>query len=374
MLGVSEVAFGRFVTAYDTYEQYVQIVRDLASRYSKFASIERIGQSTHGRDMWMLKIATDPTLPVALNTVSIHPFEWAANYGLLRYARYLLESLANDGFAAKELLEGCQFWWVLSLCPDGFEVRGQQKNGINLVRNFPGVWEQCAPDILIPGLRGGIPKTAHGDTTLIARGPAPGSQPESQAFMQLLDRREVRFAALSDFHEAVTATSFLHQAERADGSIPHIPYHQELLEGVNASFNDRFRVQRNESFITLENLNHFVPNRVSGTMEYAARKGIPACVIEANGGDCTHYQTIRRIEYDAQIADQTLALQNGRLHRNRWATDQTVTLHLNRQPQTVECRLYDHTGQRVETTEEHHVTQIRREVPAGGCMRLRYPQ
>lgn len=356
LIGCSQVTFGRFLTAYPTYEQYVQVVSDLAQRYSRFASLEHIGHSTHGRDMWMLKIAPDPTRPVVLNTVSIHPYEWAANYGLLRYVRYLLEGLEGGGFVAKELLDGYQFWWVLSACPDGFEVRGQHKNLINLNRNFPGVWERAPEHHPVTG----------------GRGPAPASQPETRTLMALLERTDGRIAALADFHEAVSFNSFLHQFELDDGTIPDLRYHVELLEGCDRSFNDRFWIERDGRFLAVPELADFHPGQQTAWMGYCIERGVRGSVIEASGGDCTHYQTPRRIEYDVQVADQILAGQNGRLYRNRWGDDQAVTLNLARRPGRVECRLYDREGRCVGSSEERKVTQLTRDVPGGGCMRLRY--
>lgn len=92
----------------------------------------------------------------------------------------------------------------------------------------------------------------------------------------------------------------------------------------------------------------------------------------ATVGDGTHYRTIRRTEYAAQVAEQVLAAELGRLYRNPLGEDRTVTLELHRRPEQVECRLYDAAGKQVESTQETAPERITRVVPADGCLRLRY--
>ncbi len=371
LLGQSPVTFGRFVVPHPHYSEFVEALDAMTRRHAKFASMERIGQSVEGRDMHLVKIARRPNLPVVLLSNAIHPYEWAPIYGVLRYLRFLLERLETNGFEADELLDTHQVWWVPSACPDGFDNRCQQPSAINLNRNFPGGWEYAAEGTVHWGAYGS-PHTIEKIIPISLRGPAAASQPETRALMGLLDRTDGRVVTLADYHENVGTANFLHQYEAAGGHIPHADYHVELLEGICQSFAGRFFEQRDTSFYRVDHRDEFHPGRVCAWLGYAETKGVKGCVVEAAGGDCTHYRTIRRTEYAAQVTEQVLASECGRLIRNPWGEDREMTLHLRRRPAAVDCRLYDADGKRIESTQEIQPETVTRTVPAGGCMRLRF--
>ena len=369
LLGQSPVTFGRFTVPHAHYGEFIEALQGLAGRHPRFASMEPIGRSVAGRDLWLLKVAQQPDLPVVLLTCAIHPYEWAPIYGVLRYVRFLLERLEAGGWEAEELLARHQLWWVPSACPDGFDDRRQQPSAINLNRNFPGGWEEAAIGTAQWGTFGAPPSLVE-LSPISLRGPAPASQPETRALMSLFDRQE-RIASLADFHENTGPRNFLHQYEDESG-IYHPAYHVELLEGICQSFAGRFYEQRERSFAGIEHAAEFHPGRVCGWLRYAIEHGAKGCVVEATGGDCTHYRTIRRTEYAANVAEQALATELGRLYRNPWGEDRVVTLTLRRRPASAVCRLYDRDGRLVEETTEAAVETVTRAVPAGGCLRVRY--
>ena len=80
---------------------------------------------------------------------------------------------------------------------------------------------------------------------------------------------------------------------------------------------------------------------------------------------------MRRTEFAAQVAEQVLAQEEGRLYRNPWGCVQEVTMPLHRRPAAVRCRLYDAAGSLIEETIEQQPARIVRSVPPGGCLRLR---
>jgi len=114
------------------------------------------------------------------------------------------------------------------------------------------------------------------------------------------------------------------------------------------------------------------PGRICGWLGYAVGHGAKGCVVEVAGGDCTHYRTVQRTEYAAQVAEQVLASELGRLYRNPWGEDGEATLHLRQCPERVVCRLYDADSRPVEEASEERPEKITRAVPRGGCLRLRY--
>lgn len=318
-LGVSELRFGKFVTAAASYNTFMDAVRTVAGTAAG-TRLDRIGTSVGGQPLWLLKAAPNPQAPVVLFSCCVHPLEWAPAYGVLRYWHDLLRAFAAGDDQARRLLAACQLWWLPSVCPDGWETREQQPSGINLLRNFPGSWERCVPgETYYDGYnRRFAPAESE---PFVARGPAPGSQPETQAVMRVLDTPGVRWAAYADFHETTAFDSFLHPHEAADGSVADSAYHRDLAAAVARAFAKRFYAHGNAlarrpaladfgtySFRALRSLERPVPNPLSGTIAYAQAKGIRACIAECAGCDCTHYQTVRRTEYAALVAARVTRL------------------------------------------------------------------
>lgn len=370
-LGRSPVSFGRFVMPHRHYSEFVDALADLTRRHSRFAEMERIGRSVEGHDLWLLKIAQRPGLPAVLFSNAVHPYEWGPIYGVLRYLRFLLERLEAGGFEAGELLDQHQVWWVPCACPDGFANRRQQPTAINLNRNFPGGWEYAAPGQLHWGSYGS-PHHIEEISPISLRGPAAASQPETRAMMGLFDRKDAQIVTLADFHENTGTQNFMHQFEDEHGVIPDAEYHVELLEGVSQAFNDRFFEQRDDRFQAIRHSADFHPGRICAWLGYAVAHGAKGCVVESEGGDCTHYRTVHRTEYAAHVAEQVLASELGRLYRNPWGEECTVTFTLRRGPTRRTCRLYDADGRLAEDVPVDSLDTFTHTVPAGGCLRMRY--
>ncbi len=372
LLGKSPVTFGRFVVPHARYSDFIDELHAFTQHHPRFAAMEKIGRSVAGRDIWLVKIARDPEAPVVLLSNVVHPYEWAPIYGVWRYLRHLLEQMESGGWEAEELLDGRQVWWIPSVCPDGFDDRRQQPSAINLNRNFPGGWEHAAPGELNWGAFGS-PHAIEEIAPISLRGPGPGSQPETQALMALFHRGGPPIVTLADFHENVGIGNFLHQHEDAEGVIPHIDYHAELIEGVCHAFAGRYFEQRDKSFYKVDHNAEFSPGRVCGWLGYAVEHGAKGCVVEASGGDCTHYRTIRRTEYAAQVVEQVLAAEKGRLYRNPWGEERSVTLRLHRRPDNLVIRIYDAESRLVSTRQvAGSPDTITTSVPPGGCLRLRF--
>lgn len=314
-LGVSVPRFGKFVTATSGYDTFIDAVHTVAATCPD-GTVEPVGASVGGRPLWLFKTVVNPSAPVLFFSCGVHPLEWAPAYGVLRYIRQLLAAYAAGEEQAVCLLKACQIWWLPCVCPDGWETREQQPSGINLLRNFPGSWERCVPgETYYDGYNR---RFAVADSApLTARGPAPGSQPETQAVMQVLNSPGVRWAAYADFHETTAPDAFLHQHEANDGSLRDVVYHRGLAVAVAGAFSGRFYAHANAlarrpaladfstySFRALRCLERPVPNPLSGTVDYAQARGMPASLVECAGCDCTHYQTVRRTEFAALAADQ----------------------------------------------------------------------
>ena len=378
LLGRSPVTFGRFVVPPANYSELSAQLAALVQRHPRFASLETIGHSVEGKELLMVKIARRPGLPAVLLTNMMHPYEWAPTFGVLGYLRFLLDRLETGGFEADELLGQHQVWWVPCICPDGYANRCQQPSAINLIHNFPDGWSYAAA---------GHPRWgAYGQGNSLQTispiswpGPAPASQPETRALMALLNRPDGTVTTVVDFHENVSQRNFLHQVETLNGELRHLDYHAELTEGIRQAFLGRFYEYRegtrtgDGSFDVVGHEETFAPGWESSWQIHAMARGAKAVLVEAAGGDCTHYRTIRRTEHAAQMVEQVLAAELGRLIRNPWGEDRSVTVNPRRGLTSVLCRIFDRDGKLVEESIEPCTgNPLSRVVPAGGCLRLRY--
>ena len=383
-LGVSPVTFGKFCTAVPIYEDFVEQVRRLAEAHPALASLEPVGRSTAGRTMWALRIGIDRRKPTVLLTSGIHPLEWAPTYGVLRYLRHLLEQAAADTDYARDLLGDRQVMWVLSLCPDGWESRDLQPSGVNLEINFPAGYDRS-----VAGARHWDAynrkwvEIQDADGADEARGPAPLSQPETQAMAELLDRDDLTFSTTCDFHETTAPKSFIHQVETEAGVIPDLPYHCDLVDAVARGFNGRFFGHMNVvayrpaladfstwTFRGIRSLDRLVTKTCLGWLPFAAARGVRGVMVEAQGCDCTHYQTIHRTEYAALVAEQVLAAELGGLLRNPWGGAWDVEVPLQRRSERLHARLYRADGSPAEVAASED-GKLRCSIPPGGWLRWR---
>lgn len=149
-------------------------------------TLDTIGQSVEGRVILALKIGSAldaPTRPNVLFVGVHHAREWISAEMALRLAGYLADS--SD---ARALLSDRDIWIVPVLNPDGYQYtfdtdRLWRKNrrpnpdgsfGVDLNRNYPQFW--------------GYDDTGSSPTPASEtyRGPAPASEPETRALMQLV--------------------------------------------------------------------------------------------------------------------------------------------------------------------------------------------
>ena len=334
-LGITRVTFGKFLTAFRRYEDMVEGVDKLHRQYPGFTRLDTVGHSLEGREMRLLTVALDFNAPPVLFTTGIHPLEWAPAYGVSRFLMHLLRQCSTGTDYARLMLEGKKLQWLISACPDGWETRDLAPPGLDLNRNLPGSWERCiAGETYWDAYNRKYSTT--GEDHQLARGSAPGSQPETRVMMKLLDGRT---SGLADFHETTAFESFFHQPEMDGGTIPDLNRHLRLISAMSSQFNGRFYANGNTvafrpalndfstySFREQRHADRLIPGPHCGWLMYAAAKGIPAILVEAAGADCTHYQTIRRTEYTATAAELILGSDEGAFLRNPSAVQKECTV------------------------------------------------
>jgi predicted deacylase len=178
-------------------EQRTDTVRRLAARAK--GEVVSIGTSHAGESIDAVVVpSTRRESPRVLCTANIHGVEWIS--GLI--ALSLLEHLGADTSAAATSRDAAEHWIVPCLNPDGYRrtwtqrgegaVGGLRSNGqgVDLNRNYPlpaGTRRRALP---------GAGSPDPGDATYY--GPAPLSEPETQAIDALATAR--RFTAAAGLH------------------------------------------------------------------------------------------------------------------------------------------------------------------------------
>lgn len=107
-------------TAFYRHSAINDYLDELASSYSKYVSVETVGQSYEGRTMKVIRITNgdgNPNKKVIFVDAGIHAREWIAPAGAL----YIINQLVENRAANADLLKNFD-WVVLPVVnPDGYE-------------------------------------------------------------------------------------------------------------------------------------------------------------------------------------------------------------------------------------------------------------
>lgn len=196
-------------------EMVEALVRGYHQRYPNISKLEEIGRSHQGRPLLALKISKHPERdedePVVLLNAAHHGSELLPVEYALDAMQRLLEGYGRDPQVTR-WVDNLEIWCVPMVNPDGnhmyMEVSryGGRKNGrdgdgngttdpfegVDLNRNYPFGWGH-----------GGEQGSRSWFTHKWYRGPAPASEPETQALVNLATRYP--FAAVISFHTIGTA-------------------------------------------------------------------------------------------------------------------------------------------------------------------------
>lgn len=176
---------------YHTYAEINTELHALANSYPAISSVTSIGKSIEQRDLWAIKIsdnvAQDEPEPAVVFLGCHHAREWISVDVPFLIAKYLLENYASDPQVAR-LVNNAEIWIAPMVNPDGHQYsvttdrlwRKNRRNngdgtfGVDMNRNYSYQWGG-------PG--------SSGDTySEIYRGPAPFSEPETQAVRDFLQK------------------------------------------------------------------------------------------------------------------------------------------------------------------------------------------
>ncbi|HSK25978.1 MAG TPA: M14 family metallopeptidase [Jiangellales bacterium] len=180
-------------------------IRDIAAQYPKLTQLHTIGTTHQGRDILALRVTSNArnvplgVRPAVLYQSTAHAREWISTEV---NRRLLLHYLENSGDSEiRNLLATSELWFVLVVNPDGYQytfeeerlwrknLRDNNENGVvdggdgvDLNRNFAEHWKYDEE---------GSSSEQSSDTY---RGPAPESEPETQANIALFGLANFRFA------------------------------------------------------------------------------------------------------------------------------------------------------------------------------------
>jgi hypothetical protein len=194
---------------YHTYDEGLAWLDELAALYPEVVSPRwSLGTTHEGRDVWCVRVSDNPTLdeagePEVLFDAAHHAREVMSAEMVLMLTAYLAEQYAGGDPEIVALLDENEVYMVPYVNPDGWVYNEQtypngggmwRKNrrdngdgtrGVDCNRNYPYEW----------GCDYGSSGSPSSDTY---RGPSPGSEPEVQAMMQLINAHD--FVVRQSYH------------------------------------------------------------------------------------------------------------------------------------------------------------------------------
>jgi hypothetical protein len=186
-------------------------LRDIVARNPQIAKLVVLGRTHQGREILAVKLTVgaqgrrDGSRPAVLYASLQHAREWISGEVNLRTLKYFVNRWRANDMEVRSLLANRELWFVVVANPDGYQYtfdveRLWRKNlrdndndghitsadGVDPNRNFSNRWgyddEGSSPD--------------PSDETY--RGPAPASEPETQAMQGLINRIKPKF--MSNLH------------------------------------------------------------------------------------------------------------------------------------------------------------------------------
>jgi murein tripeptide amidase MpaA len=177
--------------AYHNYNETNILLQELESNYPGLAQVTTIGYSIEGRALNVIKISDNVSIDESEPNIFIvgchHAREWISVEVPLLFAQYLLEHY-QDNPDVRRAIDGAQVYIMPIQNPDGLEFsihtyrmwrenrryNGNLSWGVDTNRNYGHMWGYDD--------EGSSPNPNSG----IYRGPAPFSEPETEAVRQFL--------------------------------------------------------------------------------------------------------------------------------------------------------------------------------------------
>jgi len=185
---------GRPDQGYKTPEELDGILVEAEKNYPHLIRRESIGKSVEGREIWAVSVTNrysknrEPKKTILVDAMH-HARELMTTEVALDVIDYLTKNSESDE-KVKEWLDKFEIWVVPMLNPDGnnrvwtedsmWRKNTQGGHGVDINRNYPYAWASC----------NGSSGSKNSDTY---RGSSAGSEPETQALMDLVRRIQPKF-------------------------------------------------------------------------------------------------------------------------------------------------------------------------------------
>ncbi|MGH7322492.1 MAG: M14 family zinc carboxypeptidase, partial [Candidatus Rokuibacteriota bacterium] len=210
------------LTLYHTWPQLTVELRDLAAAHPDLMSIESIGTSVLGLDLWGVHLFAEQGIPIEHREKiyldgGIHANEQLGMELALAFVHYLVDGYGTDENATW-ILENRDVFIVPMVNPDG-NMRDTRINThlVDLNRNFPYGW--------------GGPGSGDMPGGFTYRGPAPASEPETQAVMAAIRGFDPDYS--QSYHTGTTM--FLFPWGGNETKVDDHPIYQRICEEINAT-------------------------------------------------------------------------------------------------------------------------------------------
>ena len=208
---------------YKTPAEVDELVHRLANSYPDLVTVESIGRTHEGRDMWAIRVTSQAKQKYGKPTVFLNSLHHAREVMTVEVALDAADYLAANYATNTEVhdwLDRAEIWIVPMVNPDGsnkvwtedsmWRKNASGSDGVDVNRNYPYRWNQC----------NGSSGTPSSDTY---RGPSAGSENETQAIMALVGR--IRPVYSISFHSYSELVLYPYSC---DGE--HVPQ-REIVEG-----------------------------------------------------------------------------------------------------------------------------------------------
>ena len=126
---------------YHNYIELTAFLQDIADNYPDITSLESIGQSVQGRELWVMEISDNPSVneiePEFKYIANMHGDETVGRELSLYLIEWLVEGYGSDP-RATDIINNTDVFIMPTMNPDGFESGSRYNaNGTDLNRDFP---------------------------------------------------------------------------------------------------------------------------------------------------------------------------------------------------------------------------------------------
>ena len=132
-----------FDIGYPSHKEMTATLQSLVAKYSKIMTMESIGKSVKGKDLWVVKISNDPSKdqlkPEVKYISSMHGDEITGREMMVMLISEIGEKYGKDK-EITNLVDTTEIFIMPSMNPDGSESKKRANaNGEDLNRNFPDI-------------------------------------------------------------------------------------------------------------------------------------------------------------------------------------------------------------------------------------------